>query len=422
MRYPVIARWFLVSLLVLLVGCPDRSDDFDLLKSQFIITDFGAVADGTTINTGAIQAAIDKCYSEGGGVVIVPKGVFMSGSIFFKEGVDLHIEENGVLKGSVNPDDYPQIGTRWEGEEMVWTSALVNFFNMKDVDLTGKGTIDGSGDEWMQRYPRGTQQLQVGRPRLIGIQNCKDVDVRGLSLKNQACWGLFVLYSRDVFIEGVTIRAEHNIISSDGIDIDSCKNVHISRCDIDVNDDCIAIKSGKDEDGLRVNRPAEDILIEKCHFRYGHGGVSMGSEMSGGIRNVEIRDCIMDADNWAPIRFKSQPSRGGIVENITYRNLVLNNTRQAFEFNMAWRMRPPLKPASDPLPLVRNVKIINVSGVTDKVGYIYGLEDSPVQNVTFKKCSIKAKSGLKLEHVEGLDLSGLKIEVEEGPAIIRKDE
>ena len=123
-------------------------------------------------------------------------------------------------------------------------------------------------------------------------------------------------------MENLTIRAEHNIISSDGIDVDSSRNVRITGCDIDVNDDCIAIKSGKDEDGRRVNRPAEDILVEKCRFRYGHGGVSMGSETSGGIRNVEIRDCIVDADNWAPIRFKSQPSRGGVVENIIYRDII----------------------------------------------------------------------------------------------------
>ena len=170
-----------------------------------------------------------------------------------------------------------------------------------------------------------------------------------------------------------------------------------------------------------MNRPAEEILVEKCHFRYGHGGVSMGSEMSGGIRNVEIRDCIMDADNWAPIRFKSQPSRGGVVENITYRDIILNNTRKAFEFNMAWRMRPPIKPPSDPLPVVRNVRIINVSGTTDAVGDMHGLPESPIRNVTFENCRIKAKKGFVLEHVEDVDLSGLTIEVEEGPAVIRRD-
>ncbi len=389
-------------------------------EKRYVITDYSAIGDGQTINTQAIQDAINKCAADGGGVLVVPKGTFLCGSIFFKQGVDLLIEKDGVLKGTDNPDDYPQVETRWEGEEMVWTAALLNFFDMTDVDLTGEGTIDGSGDKWMDKFPRGSRELRTGRPRLIAIQNCKDVRVSGLSLKNQACWGLFILYSRNVLVENLTIRAEHNIISSDGIDVDSSRDVLITGCDIDVNDDCIAIKSGKDEDGRRVNRPAEDIIVEKCHFRYGHGGVSMGSEMSGGIRNVEIRNCIMDADNWAPVRFKSQPSRGGVVENITYRDIQLKDTRKAFEFNMAWRMVNP-KPPADPLPVVRNVKIINVSGTTANVGDMHGLEGSPIVNVSFENCRIKARRGFVLENVRDLDISGLTIEVEEGEAIIRRN-
>jgi polygalacturonase len=351
----------------------------------------------------------------------VPAGTFLTGSVFFKQGVDLHLEKDAVLKGTVEPNDYPQVPTRWEGEEKVWTAALVNFFDKNNVEITGPGCMDGSGDAWMQRYPRDSLELKTGRPRLIGIQNCRDVKVSGISIKNQACWGVFILYSENVLVENLIIRAAHNIISSDGIDVDSSRNVRIAGCDIDVNNDCIAIKSGKDEDGRRVNRPAEDIIVEKCRFRYGHGGVSMGSETSGGIRKVEIRNCIMEADNWAPIRFKSQPSRGGVVEDIIYRDLVLKNTRKAFEFNMAWRMRPPLKPPSDPLPVVRNVKIINVSGTTDNVGEMRGLKDSPILNVSFQNCHIKARRGFLLENVRDLDLSGLVIEVEEGEPIIRRN-
>jgi exo-poly-alpha-galacturonosidase len=388
---------------------------------RYVITDHGAVGDGQTLNTKAIQVVIDRCASKGGGVVVVPKGTFLTGAIFLKQGVNLHVEKEGVLKGTTNPEDYPQVDTRWEGIERKWTSALINAFDMTGLELTGEGTIDGSGDLWIQKFPRGNRALYIGRPRLIAIQNCRDVRVSDLSFKNQACWGLFILYSEDVVVENLTIRAQHNIPSSDGIDVDSSKNVHITGCDIDVNDDCIAIKSGKDEDGRRVNRPAEKILVKKCRFRYGHGGVSMGSEMSGGIRNVEIRDCVVEADNWAPIRFKSQPSRGGVVENITYRDIVLRDTRKAFEFNMEWRMVPPLKPPSDPLPVVRNVKIINVSGTVDRVGDMHGLKDSPIQNVTFENCNITAKRGFILENVEGLDISGLNLEVKEGPAILRRN-
>ncbi len=400
------------------VGCAAQGDEKP--DKRYVITDYGALADGKTVNTEAIQAAIDKCAADGGGTVVIPAGTFLSGAVFLKQGVKLYLEKESVLKGTVEPNDYPQIDTRWEGEEKVWTAALLNFFGMIGVDIFGEGMIDGSGDKWMEKYPRNSRELRVGRPRLIAIQNCGSVRISGFSFKNHACWGLFILYSEGVLVEDLTIRAEHNIISSDGIDVDSSRKVHIIGCDIDVNDDCIAIKSGKDEDGRRVNRPAEDILIEKCIFRYGHGGVSMGSEMSGGIRNVIIRNCVMEADNWAPIRFKSQPSRGGVVENITYRDIQLKDTRKAFEFNMAWRMVDP-KPPSDPLPVVRNVKIINVSGTTRNVGDMYGLKDSPIRNVIFENCNIKARQGFILENVEDIDLSGLTIEVEQGEAIIRRN-
>ena len=388
---------------------------------RYLITDFGAVGDGQTLNTKAFQSAIDLCMSKGGGTIVIPEGIFLSGAVFLKQDVNLHIKKGGTLKGTDNPEDYPQVYTRWEGTEREWTSALLNAYDIKDLHLTGNGTIDGSGDQWMERYPRDSRELKVGRPRLIAIQNCTGVLVSGLFLKNQACWGLFILYSADVLVKNLTICAEHHIIMSDGVDIDSSKRVRIRGCIIDVNDDCIAIKSGKDEDGRRVNRPAEEILIEKCRFCYGHGGVSMGSEMSGGIRNVEIRDCIVEADNWAPIRFKSQPSRGGIVENIIYRDIELNDTRKAFEFNMEWRMVPPVKPPSDPLPVVRNVKIINVSGTVQTVGDMHGLKNSPIRNVTFENCRISAKKGFILEYVEDLDLSGLDLQVEEGEAVIYKE-
>ncbi|MBN2611789.1 MAG: glycoside hydrolase family 28 protein [Bacteroidales bacterium] len=398
--------------------CPLRSA---VPEKNYLITDFGAIGDGLILNTTAIQSVIDKCAKDGGGSVVIPEGTFLSGALFLKQGVNLHVEKNAILKGTINPDDYPQVFTRWEGVECDWTSALVNAFDMTGLKITGEGTIDGSGEKWMERYPRFNNDLKVGRPRLIAVQNCNDVLVSGISLKNQACWGLFILYSTDVLIENLTITAEHHIISSDGIDIDSGKRIRISGCDIDVNDDCISIKSGKDEDGRRVNLPAEEILIEKCRFRYGHGGVAMGSEMSGGIRNVEIRDCVMEADNWAPIRFKSQPSRGGVVENITFRDIVLNNTRKAFEFNMEWRMVPPINPPSDPLPVVRNITIININGKVNSVGDMYGLKESPIQNVSFKDCNIIAQKGFIIENVEGLDVSGLHLTVEEGDAIVYKN-
>lgn len=456
----------LITLILILGGagsCESKKGGY------YDITDFGAIASPLIVNTESIQAAIDKCADDGGGTVLVPADTFLTGAIFLKQGVNLKIVAGGVLKGTTNLSDYKLVRTRWEGEERIWISALINAFDMDGFRLSGKGTVDGSGDVWFayrgshnqsgtersdERVP--TAPTHVGpvkegppllgpdgglipdktssayefrevelpgyaRPRLIAIQNCSNVVVQDLHLLNQSSWGLFVLYSNRVEIRDLVIRAEHYIPSSDGIDIDSSDGVHISHVDIDVNDDCISIKSGKDEDGRRVNRPTENILVEHSIFRYGHGGVAMGSEMSGGIRNVTVADCMMEADNWAPIRFKSQPSRGGVVENITYRDIQLRGTRQAFEFNMAWRMVPPLKAPSDPLPVVRNVRIINVSGNVTEVGFIHGLPDSPIENVIFENCHIKAVRGLKVNNVRNLDLSGLEIQTEEGEPVIRRN-
>lgn len=398
---------------------------------RYLITEFGAKGDSTSLNTKSIQACIDQCSANGGGTVVIPKGVFTSGAIFLKKDVNLLVEKNGKLKGSTVSSDYPQVATRWEGVERIWIAALVNAIDLQNIEISGEGTIDGSGMVWTQRGIELVKQQAVGaprisptallpRPRLMSIQNCKDIKIEGLSLNNQASWGLFVLYSNDVDIANLKITADHSIPSSDGIDIDSSNKIHVTGTFIDVNDDCISIKSGRDEDGWRVNRPAEDILIEKCHFAYGHGGVAIGSEMSGGIRNIEIRDCLVDSQNWAPIRFKTQPSRGGVVENITYRNIKLDNTRKAFEFDMAWRMIDS-KPATRALPIVRNIKIINVSGTADAVGNISGLEGSPIQGVQFENCNINAKKGFSIRYANNVNLSGLTITGVTGEAIIRKE-
>jgi polygalacturonase len=158
--------------------------------------------------------------------------------------------------------------------------------------------------------------------------------------------------------------------------------------------------------------------VEKTTFAYGHGGVSMGSEVSGGIRNIEIRDCVVEAGNWAPIRFKSQPSRGGVVENITYRNIVIKEARQAFEFNMEWRMVPPIAPPAPVLTKVRNVKIINVDGTTNSAGIMHGLPGSPIDGVAFEDCDITARTGLRIDNAINVDTKGLKLTVQQGEPVI----
>jgi len=426
------------------------------LPKRYFITDFGAVTNAQTINTKAIQSAIDHCAANGGGVVVVPKGIFMSGALFFKQGVNLLVEKDAVLKGSTNLDDYPQINTRWEGVERVWTSAFLNFDKMTNVQVTGEGTIDGSGDLWMLRggFGRrgrrgGTNSIPAltnapvsqdftamptniyinasgtnafprrGRPRLICFSNCRNVRITNLHLHQQAIWCLHLLYCRNVVVDNLDIRAFQYIPSSDGIDVDSSSDVKISRCDIACYDDDISIKSGKDADGLRVNRPSENITISDCTIGSG-GGIDMGSEVSGSIRHVLVQRCKFTGTSSAA-RIKSQPSRGGVIEDITWRDIQLNNSRQAFDFNLEWRMVPPIAPPAKVLTVVRNIRLINFSGTAQSGGVMHGLKDSPIQNVKFVNCNVTAQRGLVLGNVQDPDLSGLHLKVTEGEPIIRSD-
>jgi exo-poly-alpha-galacturonosidase len=438
-------------------------------KTRYVISERGAVGDGATVNTRAIQSAIDACSKAGGGVLVVPRGVFLSGALYFRPGVDLLVEKDGVLKSTTSMVDFPPIYTRWEGIERYWTSAFLNFVGMRDVIVSGEGTIDGSGDAWCGfgknprppwpptptaspgpppkpedvypsplpttaavnlaadavhlppvnaagiRLPLGGSHLSP--PRALVFQNCAGVRVSGLLLRNNARWGFVFIYCKDVVAEGLTVRAEHYIPSSDGIDVDSCRHVLITGCDIDCNDDCISIKSGKDEDGRRVNTPCEDVTIARTRFGYGQGGASMGSETSGGIRRVEVRDCLAEDGNWAPIRIKSQPSRGGFVEDVTYRNIELRGVLRAFEFDMAWYMRIN-NPAAARMPTaMRRIRLINVHGTARAAGIIHGVPERPIEDVSFVNCAVSADTGLSIEHAGKIDTSGLVLTVKQGVPI-----
>jgi polygalacturonase len=254
------------------------------------------------------------------------------------------------------------------------------------------------------------------------------VRVSGLHLKNEARWGFTFTYCHNVIAENLIVKCDDYIPSSDGFDIDSSKHVLITGCSIDCFDEDITLKSGKDDDGRRVNIPCEDIVIEKTRFGSGDGGAAMGSETSGGIRNVLVRDCIADPPQKAPIRFKSQVTRGGVVENITYENITLNDIGEVLEFNLAWSSAPSAGVRMP--PTVRNVKIINVHGLASTGGVIAGLPDSLISNVTFENCDVTTYTGLRLSDVTGilaptapgapLSIPGLKINSEDGNPIVMR--
>jgi polygalacturonase len=402
-------------------GVPAWFRNADLGKKPYPITDQGAVGDGATLNTKAIQAVIDRCSAEGGGVVVVPKGVFLTGALFLRPGVSLRVDQDGVLKGTDRLADYLPPGAS-EADRALQPFALINVQGLTGTILSGAGTIDGSGQRWWDEYwkLRNAKDpdlaFKTRRPKLVHFTSCHRVGVTGLTLQNQAVWCLNFQYCEDAVAENLTVRAGHNAPSSDGIDPDSCRRVLITGCSIDVDDDCISIKAAR-RPGAGDPPPCEDILVQRCHFGYGQGGVAIGSETTGGIRHVEVRDCTADGGNWAPVRFKTAPNRGGVVEDIVYRRFRLDGVRQAFEINMEWRSgtsRP--ETAAPALAVLRNIQLIDVTGTAAAVGVIRGLPGSPVTGVTFAGCRITAKKALVVERAKDIDLAGLAVTLEPAPA------
>ena len=373
--------------------------------SEFNVRKYGVRGRGKA-ETAAIQAVIDQAALSGG-TVVFPAGQYLSGALFFPRGVNLRLEKGSVLKGTANPDDYPVIPTRFEGIDRNWRCAFLNFDNNDGVVVSGEGTVDGNGLEWNKIRAAG------GRPRLICFTGCDGGSISGLKLRNQACWGLHVLYTRGFEIQGLDILAKDYIPSSDGIDIDSSSDVRIAGTFISVHDDCISIKSGKDEEGRRMAKPSSDILIEDCHFGYGHGAVTMGSEISGGIRGVVARRCRVDSDNWAPIRFKSQPPRGGLVQDILFEDISVSNVRNVFDVSLEWRSnaeRDRVFVYADPVTRLKNVTVRRVSGDAQTMGHFYGFGCDPIARDVFRfeDCSFTAGKDLVVNNAS-IDLSGMKI-------------
>jgi polygalacturonase len=395
---------------------------------RFPVTDFGAKGDGVTLNTKAIQSAIDACTTNSGGVVVVPAGTFVSGSIFLKQGVNFSVEKGGVLKGSQNTNDYPWIATRIAGLEMKWPAALINASNVTGMEISGEGTIDGSGERWWKEYweMRAKEKdgmdphFKVPRPRLVHIYDSKKVVVRNLLLKDSAFWNLQLTYCDGVEVHNLKIRAPHAPVkaaSSDGIDLDSTRNVLITGCDIECDDDAICLKAGRDADGLRVNRPTENVVIRDCHVGHAAGLVVFGSETAGGIRNVRISNCRADNGCGEVVRFKTRMGRGGVVEDVIYENIQADGVRQVFNFNMdaftsTWlpeEFRTPVPPEKG-TPTFRNITVRNLTAKNcAAAGSLVGLRESPLRDITLENVDIKAESAFTIRNALGVRFNNVRI-------------
>jgi polygalacturonase len=312
--------------------------------------DFGALGDGCTLNTRALQAAIDAAALQRAELRLGP-GVYLTGALFLKSGMTLYLERGATLLGSRDLADYPLLPTRVAGIEMRWPAALVNIYGEQDVGLTGEGCIDGDGQVFWNSYwalraayePRGLRwasDYDCQRPRLVQVFESTRVTIGGdgLLLRRSGFWTLHLCYSEDVTVDGVVIRNNDDAHgpSTDGIDIDSCRRVSVRRADIAVNDDALCLKAGRDADGLRVARPCEDITITDCIVREGAAGLTFGSETSGGFRRITAKRIDVHAKVPVGLLFKSAPTRGGFIDGVDVRELRLHDVPVVMRATMNW--------------------------------------------------------------------------------------
>jgi len=383
----------LSGLVLLLSACVHRP------AGPVAVTDFGAVADGTTLNTTAIQQAIDAVAAQGGGTVVIPAGVFRSGSIFLKPGVELHLAEGAVLKGSENIADYPKRPTRIEGHFEPWRMALVNAQNLTKVRLSGPGRLDGSGPVYWQAFwqrrrenPKCTN-LEVERPRLLFIDRCTDVRIENTALQDSGFWNMHLYRCRDVVIEGVRISlpsasATLHGPSTDGIDVDSSQRVTIRRCYISTGDDDIALKGSK---GPRADRdadspPVEDILVEDCEIGDGNGLITCGSEATT-VRRVTARNCTMSG-RATVLTLKLRPDTPQHYEDITIDGIKLAGGGRLL--NVApWMQFFDLQGLSAPARTVNHVTLRNITGSYRSLGLLRGNPGDTLRDITLENIDVK---------------------------------
>ncbi len=410
-------------------------------KRDFRISDYGAIGDGKTMGTTAFKKAVEACAAAGGGRVVVPEGTWLTGPIHLKSNVNLHVVRHATVRFSRDPKDYlPLVLTRWEGVECMNYSPLIYAYGQRNIAVTGEGTLDGQADNvhwwpwkgktdfgWREHQPNQAparaKLFQMGqdnvpvdrrifgegsylRPNFIEPYRCHNVLMEGVTLRNAPFWEVHPVLSTSITVRNLTIDSAGP--NTDGCDPECCKDVLIEGCSFNTGDDCIAIKSGRNNDGRRVHVPSENIVIRHCRMRNGHGGVAVGSEISGGVRNVYVHDCRMDSPNLdSAIRLKNNAMRGGVLENFHFRRIVVGQVAHAVftvDFNYEEGANGPYH------PVARNIHLESI--VSGKSAYgidMQGLAGAPVTDVSLKDCDFKnVAHGDIIKHVRGLTLINVR--------------
>ena len=413
-------KHFLSAITLLAVSLTAFAERVDMKQA-------GAKTDGKTINTTLINQTIDRLEKGGGGTLFFPAGKYLTGPIRMKSNITLELEAGATLLFSTNFDDYmPFVEVRHEGVMMKSFSPLIYATDAENITIKGEGTLDGQGKAWWDEFFKvlidlrdngkrdvnkyqpmfdkendvekiaaetnqdwhGTLDRRFFRPPFIQPIRCKNVRIEGVKIVNSPFWTINPEFCDNVTVDGVTI---HNVPSpnTDGINPESCRNVHISNCHISVGDDCITIKSGRDLQARNLAAPCENITVTNCTMLSGHGGVVIGSEMSGSVRHVTISNCVFEGTDRG-IRLKSTRGRGGVVEDIRVSNVVMKDIKkEALTFNLKYS-RMPQEPKSERTPVFRNIHISGITVVDVNVPIeIVGLEEAPITDIVLRDIQIK---------------------------------
>ena len=409
----------------------------------------GAKADGKTLNTKIIQKAIDETNQKGGGTIYFPAGTYLTGKIHLKSNITLFIEAGATLLFSDNFDDYlPMVQSRWEGTDVVNFSPLIYAWEAENITITGRGKLDGQGKKWWDYHhwlysqpedfksdwqktfaennkevimPDQPEMITRGfcRPPFFQPMHCKNVRVEGITITNSPFWTINPEYCENVTVDGVTINNPESP-NTDGINPESCKYVHISNCHISVGDDCITIKSGKDRSGRKSAAPCENITITNCTMLRGHGGVVIGSEMSGGVKKVSISNCVFEGTDRG-IRIKSTRGRGGVVEDIRVSNIIMKDIRmEAIKLNMFYS-KTEYEPVSERTPSFRNIHFSGITGNAKQAGFLLGLEEMKIQNISFSDIYIDAEIGFTVKDAEDITFNNAVVCASTSPSLTIND-